>query len=73
MVLIKETVAMVLIGDAVLGLVRPRRHVARWQIGPWAPAMAWMRQRPTLTRALAGAELAAGLWYATRLPPRPTG
>lgn len=25
MVLIKETIAMVLIGDAVLGLVRPRR------------------------------------------------
>lgn len=73
MVLIKETIAMMLIGDAVLGLARPRRHVARWQIGPWAPAMAWSRQRPVLTRALAAVELAAGVWYAGRLPARPPG
>ena len=73
MVLIKETLAMVLIGDAVLGLARPRRHLARWQVGPWAPAMQWGRQRPTLTRALAAGELAIGLWYASRVPARTMG
>lgn len=71
MMLIKETLAMVLIGDAVLGLARPKRHVARWELGPWGPATAWARRRPALTRAVAGAELAFGVWYAGRLPARP--
>lgn len=73
MVLVKELVAMVLIGDAVLGIARPQRHVARWQVGPWAPAMAWAGQRPVLTRALAGAELVVALWYAGRLPVQDRG
>lgn len=57
MAIAKELVATVLIGDAILGIARPRRHVARWQVGPWAPAMALAGQRPVLTRALAGAEV----------------
>lgn len=55
----------------MLGLARPQRHVTRWRIGPWAPAMTWFRQRPALTRVLPAAELAAGGRYAGRLPARP--
>lgn len=70
---IKELAVMVLIGDAVLGIAQPRRHVARWKVGPWAPAMAWAAERPLLTRVVAGVELAAGLRYASRLAVRERG
>lgn len=70
---IKEFALMVLVGDAVLGIVQPRRHVARWKVGPWAPVMARAAERPALTRVVAGAELAVGLWYAGRLPVNERG
>lgn len=55
MVLIKETIAMVLIGDAVLGLARPQRHVARWQIGPFmVPPAAGADASPRRRRARHG-------------------
>lgn len=68
---IRELLAMVAIGDGILGLVEPRRHVARWETGPWAGAMAWAGRRPGLTRVMAGAELLVALWYIRRLALRP--
>lgn len=67
---IRELLAMVAIGDGILGLVEPRRHVARWAAGPWAGAMTWARRRPGLTRAMAGTQLLVALWYVRRLPPQ---
>ena len=31
---LKELVAMILIGDGVLGTLIPTRHVRRWEVGP---------------------------------------
>lgn len=69
---ISALLAMLAIGDGVIGAVAPRRHMARWSSGP-APYEAVMRpfaRYPQLTRALAVAELAAATSYAVRLPTR---
>jgi hypothetical protein len=68
-----ELAAMVMIGDGVLGTVMPERHASRWIMGPqaWRP-MRILADRPGLTRALSAAEAAAGLWWAGRLPAKPT-
>ena len=61
---------MLAIGDGVIGAVAPRRHMARWSLGP-GPYEALMRpfaQRPQLTRAVAVVEVAAATAYALRLP-----
>ena len=64
---------MLVIGDGVVGALDPSRHVHRWRDGPapWKRLMHGFLHRPGLTRALALAEVAAGAWYAHRLPPRP--
>ena len=66
----RETLAMLAVGDGVIGAALPRRHVRRWQSGPewWRQTMQPFVDRPLLTRAVAAAEAAAGIWYAARLP-----
>lgn len=61
---------MVLIGDGILGVVQPSRHVARWESGPWARSLERARRRPTLVRVMAGAEVLVAVWYAGRLSGR---
>mgnify|MGYP007107031979 CR=1 FL=1 len=64
--------ALLAIGDGVIGAVAPRRHMARWSAGP-APYEAAMRpfaRHPQLTRALSVVEVALGLTVALRLPAR---
>ena len=68
----KALLAMLVIGDGVVGAVAPRRHMARWASGP-RPYEAVMRpfvRHPAVTRGLAVGEVAAGLAYALRLPPK---
>ena len=64
----RELIAIPLIGDGVLGLVIPARHVRRWQAGPawWRDAMRPFVRHPQLTRWVGAAEIAVGLWLATR-------
>ena len=64
--------AMLAIGDGLIGALAPGRHMSRWSSGP-APYEALMRpfaRHPQLTRAFAVAELAAATSYAMRLPAR---
>lgn len=65
---IKETAAIALIGDGVLGIVRPSAHCSVWRIGNpgWDAAVGWFARRPLLVRAIAAVEIAAGLLLATR-------
>lgn len=65
---IAELVAMLVVGDGVVGLVAPRRHSLLWRFGPqgYKVAMEAFAERPTLVRALAAVEVGAGLWLALR-------
>jgi hypothetical protein len=71
-----EVMGMLMIGDAVLGLLRPTEHCRLWQAGPgwWRDTVEWFAGHPDVTRAVAMAELGAGLWLASQAedaPPAP--
>jgi hypothetical protein len=57
-----------MIGDAALALATPSRYALLWSGGPrfWQRTMRFFSDRPGLTRALAAAQLAAGLWLGVR-------
>lgn len=61
-----ELVAMAMIGDSIITLIRPRRHVTLWRQGPgwWRGLMDRFTDHPTATRGLALMELGSGLWLA---------
>jgi hypothetical protein len=65
---LQETVAILLIGDGVLGLLRPRGHCAVWRTrhAGWNSVVDWFAARPMLVRACGLAETAAGMWLAER-------
>lgn len=56
------------IGDSVIGLFAPRRHSLLWSFGSggYRRLMEGFAGRPALVRALAAAEIGAGLWLASR-------
>jgi hypothetical protein len=64
----KELLAMCMIGDGVLAVIDPRRHVRLWERGPevWERTMRPFAQRPTLTRLIGLAEAAVGVWLGRR-------
>lgn len=68
----KDVTLMLLVGDAVLGLVDPTRHVRRWSSGPpaYKRAMQRLAANPSLVRTLAALELASALGYSSRVRPR---
>lgn len=71
----KECVAMMMIGDGVLAVVDPVRHMSLWERGPsWWRAMIdpFVRQ-PELTRCIGVAEALAGVWLASRQKAMPIG
>jgi len=72
-VLIAESVAMMAIGDGVLGVLFPVQHATRWDIGPepWRKYMRMYAEHPDLTRALSLVEIVAGIVCASRLPSTP--
>lgn len=66
-----EMAATFMIGDGLLGLLQPRRHVALWQkdaVGAEA-LVAPFREHPNRRRAYAVVQIAAGLWLASRQRP----
>lgn len=67
-----ELVAIVVIGDGVVGLALPRRHVNRWRAGPggWRSVMRPFVEHPRLTQVAGAVEVAVGLVVAARLPAR---
>jgi hypothetical protein len=67
----KESVAMLMIGDALVTMVDPQRHCRLWMKGPekWRQFLGLFEQRPGLTRGLALAELGLGMWLAEKQTP----
>lgn len=63
---VKHFVAMILIGDGVLALVRPAEDALAWKKGPepWRKLMHELRKRPVLTRAIGAAQIAGAVWWA---------
>ncbi len=63
----KHFAAMVLIGDGVMALTRPRQDAAVWATGgplSWRRLMRRLEDRPMLTRAIGAAQIAAGICWA---------
>lgn len=74
-VVLAESVAMMAIGDGVLGVVFPVQHSTRWEFGPepWRKCMRMWADHPGLTRAVSFLQIAAGIVLASRLPSTPAG
>jgi hypothetical protein len=64
----KELVALLMIGEGVVGTLYPEQYARMWATGPrgWREFIDWWADRPRLMRWMCGAELCAGLWLATR-------
>lgn len=58
--------AMVMIGDGVMALVRPKQDAHAWERGPraWRGSMEWLAERPGLTRAIGAAQIVGGVLWA---------
>lgn len=71
---VKELGAILMIGDGVVGALAPRRHTRLWLDGPrpYRNAMKPFVRNPELTRLLSVAQVALGVWWASRQWPRPT-
>lgn len=65
---VKEVLAILMVGDGVIGLAAPRRHSLLWKFGPerYKQIMADFAKRPILVRFLSAASIVAGLWLALR-------
>jgi hypothetical protein len=61
-----EVIALAMIGEGIVGLLRPRRYSLFWNIGP-----EWLRntakslaEHRDATRLMCAGEIALGLWIA---------
>jgi hypothetical protein len=64
----KETFAIVAIGDGAIELLSPREHSLLWEVGPEGTrAVArFFAENPAYMRLLGAAQVAFGLWLALR-------
>lgn len=60
---LKYLIAMMLIGDGVLAILRPYRDARAWSMGPqfWKDLMAYLSDHPDMLRCIGVAEVALGL------------
>lgn len=67
----KESLAMLMVGDALVTLVDPERHCRLWMKGPegWRRFVNVFIEHPGVTRGLALAELGFGVWLAEKQKP----
>jgi hypothetical protein len=65
---IKETVAIVTIGDGLIELISPREHSLLWEVGPEGvrKVARFSAENPNYMRFLGAAQIAFGLWLALR-------
>ena len=65
---IKETFAIVAIGDGAIELLSPREHSLLWQAGPESTRKVarFFADNPGYMRLLGASQLAFGLWLALR-------
>jgi hypothetical protein len=61
----KHFTAMMLIGDGVLALIRPKQDAVAWSHGPalWRKSMELLRRNPAATRVVAAAQISAAVWW----------
>ncbi len=67
-----EMAAIFMVGDGLIGLAQPRRHVDLWKedaLGTEVMVAPFV-DRPGRRRLYATAQIAAGLWLASRQRPR---
>jgi hypothetical protein len=66
-----QLIALVMIGDGVIGTFKPRRHSLLWDIGPgpFRNMMETLAANPGKARLLYGAEILLGAWLAERQTP----
>ena len=59
--------AMVLIGDGMMAIVRPRRDAQAWNVGPrpWRKMMRSLAHHPNLTRCVGIAQVVGGILWAS--------
>jgi hypothetical protein len=65
---LKELLALLLIGEGVVGALYPEQYTRTWESGSgrWQKFIGWWADRPQLMRALCAAEAGVGLWLAVR-------
>ena len=65
---IKEVIALAMIGEGIIGSLRPRRYLRLWRFGPqrYRKFIDTLVEHPTATRLLCAAEAGAGIWWALR-------
>ncbi len=65
---LKESIAMISIGDGVLALIAPRNHTMLWLLGPKKvrKLSAWFVENPLYIRLGGIVETGLGLWLALR-------
>lgn len=63
-----ELLAILMVGDGLLALLYPRRHLRLWRFGPrlYEEIVDWQIARPTITRLIGAGVLGAGLLLAER-------
>lgn len=63
-----ELLAILMVGDGLLALLYPRRHLRLWRFGPrvYEEMVDWQIARPTITRLIGAGVLGAGLLLAER-------
>jgi hypothetical protein len=65
---IKETFAIITIGDGAIELVAPREHSLLWETGPESTRKVarFFADNPGYMRLLGASQIAFGLWLALR-------
>jgi hypothetical protein len=64
----EDLVGMILIGDGILNILRPRRHSAIWNCGPrsYRKAAEKLTEHPQVARGMGLAFVALGIWLGWR-------
>ncbi len=65
---LKETVALITIGDGALALIAPKEHSLLWEVGPEGirKITRFFADNPNYMRLLGANQIAFGVWLAFR-------
>lgn len=65
---LKETVAVITIGDGAIELIAPRQHSLLWEAGPESTRRLarFFADNPNYMRVLGATQIAFGVWLALR-------
>jgi hypothetical protein len=64
----KESLAILTVGDGAIELVSPREHSLLWEVGPESTRKVarFFAENPNYMRLIGAAQIALGLWLALR-------